>query len=191
MNCFLTATEVLKCGFSYIYYPSDKIFHRKITGIEKYSVANNMLFVKNIWVYDVELDGEINVQYELFKTKRKKWILINRQEIKELFAVQPLIEEINLSYNPNLNFIYIIKSDLGYKIGKTKKIENRYKIFNVKMPFNWIFTKIFAVPQRDVSKIEKFLHERFQKEKINGEWFQLNEQNIHLIEQFIQQINYR
>lgn len=190
MNSFLTATEVLKCGFSYVYYPSDKIFHRKINGIQEYSVANNMLFVKDVWVYDIELDGEINVKYELFKTKRKKWILLKRHQIIELFAVQSLIEETNSKFDDTIKFIYIIKSDFGYKIGRTKKIESRYRTFNVKLPFDWHFLKVFPVNKNKVNKIEKFLHNQLGDKNMNGEWFILNDNDIILISNFIEQVTF-
>ena len=41
-------------------------------------------------------------------------------------------------------FVYIIKSELGYKIGMTKSIHDRTKIFNVKLPIKWEFEKIYC-----------------------------------------------
>ena len=35
----------------------------------------------------------------------------------------------------DVGFIYLIKSKYGYKIGKSKKIQDRLSLFNVKLPF--------------------------------------------------------
>ncbi len=75
-----------------------------------------------------------------------------------------------------VGYIYLIKSPLGYKIGKTKDINDRAAIFNVKLPFEWSFEKIFLVPHYHF--LEKYLHNLFDNKKINGEWFNLEEKEI-------------
>lgn len=145
-----------------------------------------MIFKKNIWVYDVELDGEIEKQYTLFKTKRKKWVFLENNKITEVYEIQELLKETGINYNPDLKFIYILESELGYKIGKSGKVEKRFNAFNIKMPFAWRVLNIFAVHHKQINQLEKFLHKRLENKKINGEWFDLSNEDISIIKKFIE-----
>jgi hypothetical protein len=87
-----------------------------------------------------------------------------------------------------LGFVYLIKSKLDYKIGYSKEIHNRNKIFNVKLPFQWEFAKIFCL--EDYKLFEKFLHNIFVDKKLNGEWFDLNEEDLVSIEKVYNEITH-
>jgi hypothetical protein len=81
-----------------------------------------------------------------------------------------------ISQSDLIGYVYLIESPIGYKIGKTKSIHDRAAIFNVKLPFEWRFKKTFLTPYYHA--LEKYLHEYFNKVKINGEWFDLNENQV-------------
>lgn len=177
MNEVLTYSEVLRYGFEYEYYPFDVYSKRD----KKFTVANNMIFKKNVWEYDVELDGEIEINYTLFKTKRTKWILIKNGKTFKIFSKKQFESIVEMQKNIELNFLYILESPLGTKIGITKNIDDRKRVFGVKLPFKWRFKKIFTVHRNSLQEKEKLLHQKFKNKKINGEWFNINENDIERI----------
>lgn len=80
-----------------------------------------------------------------------------------------------------IGYIYLIKSRYGYKIGKSKNIKQRNKLFSIKMPFE--FDYVFKKKCSDYHNLEIRLHEMFKDKNINGEWFQLSEDDIKLIKE--------
>ena len=84
-----------------------------------------------------------------------------------------------------IGYIYVIKSKYGFKIGKTKNIQNRSTIFNVKLPFEIEFIITEQVP--DYHNIELELHEKYSKVHLNGEWFSLTEGHITEIQELLKE----
>ena len=79
-------------------------------------------------------------------------------------------------------YVYIIESEYGYKIGKTKSLKNRSQLFGVKMPFDFSF--IYTFFSEKFSTLEVDLHCKFANKRINGEWFQLTKDELQEIESF-------
>jgi len=80
------------------------------------------------------------------------------------------------SFKTTGGFIYILECGMGFKIGKTKNIKARNKIFEVKMPFKyWI---IITAKTFDYHKVERDLHKMYESKRINGEWFALTYDDI-------------
>jgi hypothetical protein len=76
-------------------------------------------------------------------------------------------------------YIYIIKSDFGYKIGKSKDAKNRVKNIGLQLPFK--IELIFQFYVEGYHMKEKQLHEQFKNKHINGEWFNLSDEDIEAI----------
>lgn len=76
-------------------------------------------------------------------------------------------------------FVYLVKSEHGYKIGKSINVKARTQMFGVKLPFDIevIHYSFFD----DYSEAERSLHRRFQHKRLQGEWFDLNDQDIEAI----------
>ena len=65
--------------------------------------------------------------------------------------------------------------DMPYKIGVTKDtVDNRYYGLGLKMPGEFICDFAYEFTE-NYEKIEKALHDMFNKLNINGEWFNINE----------------
>jgi hypothetical protein len=73
-------------------------------------------------------------------------------------------------------YVYILKSDYGYKIGCTSNFEKRLNTFSVKLPFD--VTPHSFIKCKDWEKLESFLHEKLTHKKINGEWYNLTENDF-------------
>lgn len=76
-------------------------------------------------------------------------------------------------------YVYLIHEyhKYSYKIGKAKNVENRLRIFNVKLPFEWDL--VHTIPSKDYHATEKLLHEAFKAKRIKDtEWFELDETDV-------------
>lgn len=181
---------LLKCGFE-VAKCDTNIYLDKLkkysNGIKIISIEEKY-YSKEIEEYSFEYDGYISKNIKVFKCKLKFGKTEFLTFIDDEVSIKNADELIQLtSANiDNLGFVYVIKSELGYKIGYSKEIHQRNKIFNVKLPFQWEFAKIFCL--KDYKLFEKFLHKIFTTKKINGEWFDLNENDLTSIEKVYNKI---
>jgi hypothetical protein len=80
----------------------------------------------------------------------------------------------------NRGYVYLIKSPTGaYKIGKTKNPKDRMRMFHIKVPFEIEIEHLVEV--EDMQKLERGLHTMFRTKRINGEWFNLSEDDVQYI----------
>lgn len=73
-------------------------------------------------------------------------------------------------------FVYLIKSGDAYKIGKSKNVSSRVETFSITLPHP--VELIHTVEREDYDKAEQELHERFAPKRMNGEWFNLSEEDV-------------
>jgi len=72
--------------------------------------------------------------------------------------------------------------EMPYKIGITKdSIENRYYGLGIKMPGE--FETLFAYKISDYTKAEQTIHYFYDEFRINGEWFNLSENELNIIKE--------
>jgi hypothetical protein len=84
--------------------------------------------------------------------------------------------------NESGGYVYVIKSDHGYKIGKTKRMKDRAQLFSVKLPFP--IEVVHYAWFDDYSATETELHRLFQSKRLGGEWFDLSPHDLDRIKQF-------
>jgi hypothetical protein len=75
--------------------------------------------------------------------------------------------------------VYVLKSAMGYKVGRTSNVPARMRAFGIKLPF--IYTIPLCVWFDDCDVAEKRYHNLFADKHINGEWFNLTDQDIQQI----------
>lgn len=80
-------------------------------------------------------------------------------------------------------YVYIIKSEYGYKVGQTKNISTRINHFGVKLPFK--FHLYAFVKTKQHVKLETELHDLLKHKRINGEWFELTESDKLDLESYV------
>ncbi len=73
-------------------------------------------------------------------------------------------------------YVYVIRSDYGFKIGKTVNLKSRTRLFEVKLPFP-IQIEHYAWFD-DYTAAERNFHEMFSAKRKEGEWFDLNAQDL-------------
>ena len=99
-----------------------------------------------------------------FEKVKEKYIL------KSIDPTQKIINEYNrLARIKNTN-IYFIQCIHGgpIKIGKTYNISKRFKQIQANCPYK---LKIILLFENEDEKLEKFLHEKLEKFRLHGEWF--------------------
>ncbi|WP_341285224.1 GIY-YIG nuclease family protein [Priestia megaterium] len=77
---------------------------------------------------------------------------------------------------------FLQEKDNGYvKIGKTKNLRSK-TFFPYLMPFKW--EVIHTIESSNINSLEKYFHRLYRHKCINGEWFNLDEQDILDIKTF-------
>jgi hypothetical protein len=185
---------ILKCGFE-VANCDHKLYLERL---RKYSNETKIISIeekyyhREIEEYSFEFDNYITKTIKIFKAKLKfgktEFLALIEDEVIKIKNADELVKLTSANDIESLGFVYIIKSKLGYKIGYSKEIHKRNKIFNVKLPFQWEFAKIFCL--KDYKLFEKFLHGAYSLKKINGEWFDLNENDLVTIERFYNEIKH-
>jgi hypothetical protein len=76
-------------------------------------------------------------------------------------------------------YVYLLKSEHGYKIGYSKSPTSRHEQIDLILPFE---TELICTHKTDdMIGLERRLHERFADKRINGEWFDLSEDDVTFI----------
>ena len=89
-------------------------------------------------------------------------------------------------YKNEEGFIYLIKSNNMYKIGKTKNIKTRIQSIKTSTPF--LLEIVHTQKYINYHKIEKHLHTEFKDKRVSGEWFNLTENDIEYIKNYNERI---
>lgn len=81
-------------------------------------------------------------------------------------------------------YVYVVKVDGRYKIGKTKNPTNRFGEYTrlYEEPIVVVCEVVF-----DYSEVEKELHKKYADKRLRGEWFNLNETDIELIKNYLKE----
>lgn len=174
----ITYSNILKCGF--ILTPNNiNVLKLK----DKFrAIDEKQIFKLTIESQLEDFDFAVEQDIYCFKAKNGdgilKWFIIkNWSKPREVKFVQDILElDDNISYNKNQGFVYFIQSEFGIKIGQTKHLNIRMNVFNVKLPFKT--TLLCFVLDENYKNIETMLHNFFKNRRINGEWFDINENNI-------------
>jgi len=77
-------------------------------------------------------------------------------------------------------YVYLIQSPTNaYKIGRTINPADRIHTFSVKLPFEVEYLAV--IPTDDMHQLETNLHARFADQRIDGEWFDLSDEDVAYI----------
>lgn len=77
-------------------------------------------------------------------------------------------------------FVYLLKSSNGYyKIGYTNNIKKRLHDIGIKVPFK--IELIHKIKCSDARRLESELHSQFSSKRVNGEWFNLSQEDVNYI----------
>ncbi|AMO24691.1 hypothetical protein GCM10027034_09740 [Ramlibacter solisilvae] len=83
------------------------------------------------------------------------------------------------SASPTGGYIYVVRSPHGFKIGKTVNLKQRTKLFEVKLPFKNSLEHYAWFD--DYTHAERSFHRRFHHKRLEGEWFDLQPDDLEAI----------
>jgi len=78
-------------------------------------------------------------------------------------------------------YIYVLKARLGsyHKIGRTNNPKSRFAMLGIQLPFDVDIVHI--APVDDMYDAEISLHERFADNRVHGEWFELDSEDVDIV----------
>lgn len=82
---------------------------------------------------------------------------------------------------PRGGYVYVLRSAFGFKVGRAKSMDDRMKLFAVKLPF--LYTIPLCAWFDDYIEAEGRYHRLFSATRLQGEWFALEESDLDLIRQ--------
>ncbi len=78
-------------------------------------------------------------------------------------------------------YVYLLQSPTqAYKIGYSNDPDNRIKTFGIQLPFEVEY--IVLIETSDMVGLENQLHQRFADKCVNGEWFNLSDEDVTYIQ---------
>jgi hypothetical protein len=78
--------------------------------------------------------------------------------------------------NFEFGYVYFVKSEFGYKIGKSKELNKRIRAFAVELPFKTECKYYFRT--HNMRTDENMTHDYFAEHRLNGEWFNITDSQI-------------
>jgi len=101
-------------------------------------------------------------------------------QVVSIFAAAIVKEEQSASEVSKIEaqdgFVYLMKSGMHYKIGKTNKLDRRQYQIGLELPEK--IEPIHSIRTDDPSGIEAYWHNRFRDKRLNGEWFALSADDV-------------
>lgn len=100
-------------------------------------------------------------------------------ECRQTRAIQKAAKEKSRATKKS-GYVYLLESATGhYKIGRTIDPDNRIRTFGVKLPFEVEYACIIGTS--DMYGLEMRLHNLYAQKRVNGEWFDLEIDDVAYI----------
>lgn len=159
-------TELFKCLLTKI----------KKSEIKINNYVSNLVVKKKQFVTSVENDKGFLIEFIIEKNNVTRLRMSYKETQEKVLDSNYISSKLTQS----MYYVYFLKSEYGFKIGKTKNINQRLKTFDVKLPFD---VQLYAyIETKRMDDCEMFFHQLLQHRRINGEWFELFEVDFLEIE---------
>jgi DNA integrity scanning protein DisA with diadenylate cyclase activity len=119
---------------------------------------------------------------EDIKRRGDNWIKGFNQELSEKAKkFRKMMKRIN--EEEKIGYIYLLKSNGLYKIGRAKNVKERIKGYRTQNPFG--IQVVIKKKVKDYISKEKYLLKSFQDFREKGEWFKLRRREIKEIREYL------
>jgi hypothetical protein len=123
-------------------------------------------------VYEFYTDEDIQVSNDMARQRNfVEWVELNGQG-SERGRPKPV-------RRTSPGYVYLIKGNGVYKIGRSKKLDQRLTYFELKLPFP--IEMVHTIYSNDYAGLERKLHDLYNSKRINGEWFELALEDVEYI----------
>ncbi|AAR28917.1 bro-i [Leucania separata nucleopolyhedrovirus] len=100
---------------------------------------------------------------------------------------QKLNEQLPIPVQLNSGCVYVVTNDLYeplhlYKIGYTYNLKDRLSELNVASAYD--FRAVFVIPTTSCRQLETMLHSKYQEHRVRREFFKLNNNHLHELSVF-------
>jgi hypothetical protein len=163
-------------------------YHQFDDGYFKHAQKSNLPYLTKTINYakklrETDIPNQIGLDIDsIIKDCEEQIITIQKEEEKEQQRI--LANKQKELRKLEVGFIYLIKSDHGYKIGKSKNLSNRINKLGIQVPFE--HECIYSSKFIGYHNVEKYFHKLFNSKRIKGEWFDLTEDDIIFIKEYSQ-----
>ena len=110
--------------------------------------------------------------YTIFPNKRSHIEITTLQKYGRDYPPDFLLSKTKNS----TGYVYFLKSQYGYKIGCTYRLNERMNVFAVKLPFK--VDPHSYVEAKNYNQLESKLHNLLSHKRINGEWFSIEDSDF-------------
>lgn len=156
----------------------------KIQSLYTVSENSGTFLIRNAYTNAIVSKSEVK---ELLKfceihldVPTKKINEINEKYIK---LSQEKISQSTKQKVENHGYVYVIKSEIGYKIGRSITKKRPEKLSEVLLPIEMKI--VLMVKVKDYIESEAILHGIYDEKRIKGEWFKLTDDDIYRIENYL------
>lgn len=101
-----------------------------------------------------------------------------------ILSKTPLLQNYRPPERPATGCVYVLKCMGYYKIGMTSDIKTRKPSLDLCLPEP--AELVLTIPCENYIQFEKHLHDRFASKRKNGEWFDLDDEDIKRLAQDVQ-----
>ncbi|MFN5129518.1 MAG: GIY-YIG nuclease family protein [Sphingomonadaceae bacterium] len=107
-------------------------------------------------------------------SRLRDWMITNRSDdpLIATLEVTKTHEQSEGERQAKNGWVYLLRSGMHYKIGRSDELERRVKQISIALPEK--VEMEHAIETDDPAGIEAYWHKRFADKRMNGEWFKLD-----------------
>jgi hypothetical protein len=100
-----------------------------------------------------------------------------RQRTQSAMTRDRLLPHTTKKHTSRFGYVYLLEGDGCHKIGRAKDPTKRTEQLAVQLPYE--VNLVCAIASADYAKLEAELHNHFAEKRLNGEWFDLSQEDVN------------
>lgn len=104
------------------------------------------------------------------------WLSLPDNSINNIFEFSTTLKKPTKAKKSQKGFVYLIKCNEWYKIGKAGDVASRLTALQTASPYQ--LELVHFIPAKNNSSAEKYLHTLYKRQRGLGEWFKLSKMDV-------------